>query len=258
MLGMRTNRLGALAAAAVGSLALGALPAGGETDAVRPARDPNPCLGAQAKRLLCPRLTISKPQAMYFDRRPSGHLVLRSTSSLNSVGKGPVELHGRRTGRLTMRATQRIYRRGGGHVKVNTGARLGFKAVPGQYRYWKLRNAARFELWSVDSRNHPIRRVRTGPKHYYCLRDLQRTHPSKHSPGRFHYPRCSQNFHARSVTLGTSVGWSDIYPATYNEQWIDVTGLHGRFLYVLIADPTGAIYTTNRAPARSSRLVRIP
>jgi hypothetical protein len=60
------------------------------------------------------------------------------------------------------------------------------------------------------------------------------------------------------VTLGTSVGWSDIYPATYHEQWIDVTGLHGRFIYRLVADPTGVIFGTNRSPARADRLVRIP
>jgi hypothetical protein len=222
-------------------------------------RDPNPCLDPVRRAdLLCPRLTITKPYSMYLDRRPGGRRLLRATSSLNSVGLGPVELHGYRTGPNTMHATQRIYRRNGGHIKVRTGARLGFKSIPGQYRYWKLRDAARFELWSVDRRGRPVKRVRVGPKHYYCVRDLSRTHPSLRSPLQAHYPGCSQQRSARHVTLGTSVGWSDIYPATYNEQWIDVTGLHGRFRYVLIADPTGVIYTSQSRPARASRLVRIP
>jgi hypothetical protein len=195
---------------------------------------------------------------MYFERRSSGRLVLRATSSLNSVGSGPIELHGTRAGPNTMTATQRIYRRGGGYVKVRTGAQLGFKSVPGQYRYWKLLHAAQFELWSVDSRDRPVRRVRTGPKLYYCLRDLQRTHPMPGSPPFRHYPACSQNPNARHLMLGTSVGWSDIYPATYNEQWIDVTGLHGRFRYRLVADPTDVIYTTNSKTASASRVVQIP
>src|SRR3954466_14857665 len=184
-------------------------------------RDPNPCLTQAAKKLLCPTLSISKPYDLYFERRSSGHRVLRATSSLNSTGKGPIELHGTRTGDYSMSAVQRIYKRGGGYVTVRTGARLGFKSIPGQYRYWKLLNAARFELWSVDSRGRSVKRVRTGPKLYYCLRDLQRTRAMARSPRFFHYPGCSQDIHKKRLTLGTSVGWSDIYPATYHEQWID-------------------------------------
>jgi hypothetical protein len=222
-------------------------------------KDANPCMGPDKAGLLCPTLTISKPSGMYYERRHSGRLVLRATSSLNSRGSGPIELRGTRKGPNTMTAVQRIYRRGGGHITVRTGARLGFKSIPGQYRYWKLLNAARFELWSVDSRGRGVKRVRTGPKLYYCLRDLQRTRAMARSPRFRHYPACSQDLRKRRLTLGTSVGWSDIYPATYHEQWIDVTGLHGRYRFVMIADPTDVIYTTNDGkPIRSSRLVKIP
>jgi hypothetical protein len=218
---------------------------------------PNPCLGPEAAELLCPRLSIDKPRDMYFDRR-HGRLVLRATNSINSVGLGPVEFRGTRTGPNTMSAVQRIYKVDGGHVDVRTGAHLGFKSVPGQYRYWKFRDAARFELWSMDSQKRAKALVRVGPKQYYCLRDLKRTRPSMSSPASPRYPRCNQNVRAKQVTLGTSVGWSDIYPSTYNEQWIDVTGLHGHFIYRLIVDPTGTIYATNRRPATSQRVVRIP
>src|SRR3954451_4073059 len=238
---------------------IAAVSASSPADAGDAPPDANPCLiAAQAKKLLCPTVTISKPYDLYFEHRSSGHRVLRATSSLNSVGKGPVELHGTRTGPYSMSAVQRIYKRGGGWITVRTGARLGFKAIPGQYRYWKLRNAARFELWSVDSGGRPVKRVRRGPKLYYCLRDLERTRPSQRSPRHRVYPACSQRKSAKRVRLGTSVGWSDVYPATYHEQWIDVTGLHGRFLYVLIANPSGVIYTSNKRAPRASRLVRIP
>src|SRR3954469_5580835 len=239
---------------------IAAVSASSPADAGDAPPDANPCLiAAQAKKLLCPTVTISKPYELYIEHRSSGHRVLRATSSLNSVGKGPVELHGTRTGPYSMSAVQRIYKRAGGWIRVRTGARLGFKSIPGQYRYWKLRHAARFELWSVDSNDRPVKRVRTGPKIYYCLRDLQRTRPGlPRSPRTFHYPGCSQSNSIKHVTLGTSVGWSDIYPATYHEQWIDVTGLHGRFRFVMIAAPTGEIYTTQSKPARSSRVVKIP
>ena len=239
-------------------LALAALIAGPAAAAAP--RDPNPCLDAQARRLLmCPRLTISRPSNIYLDRSTRrGRVLLRATSSLNSVGRGPIEFRGHRTGPNSMSAVQRIYRRGGGHVTLRTGAHLGFKSIPGQYRYWKLRDAAHFELWSIDARGRKLQRVRRGPKLYYCLRDLQRRFPFARSPRLPHYPRCSQNARARRLTLGTSVGWSDIYPSTYYEQWIDVTGLHGRFRYVMVADPTGVIYTSDERPAQASRLVRIP
>src|SRR5689334_6759394 len=85
-------------------------------------KDENPCLTEQAKKLLCPKLSISKPYNLYYERRSSGHRVLRATSSLNSIGAGPVELHGTRTGPYSMSAVQRIYKRGGGWITVKTGA----------------------------------------------------------------------------------------------------------------------------------------
>jgi hypothetical protein len=230
-------------------------------EAVAPiVKPPNPCLDpVQAAALLCPRISLSKPRNMYYDRRTRrGRVLLRATNSINSVGKGPIEFRGHRTGPNTMHAIQVIYKAGGGILKVDTGARLGFQSIPGQYRYWKFLHPLRFELWSVDRHWRPRKRVRVGPKQYYCLRDLRRTHPRARSPMRAHYPGCNQSLRARHVTLGTSVGWSDIYPSTYHEQWIDVTHLHGRFLYRMLADPTGVIYTSSRKPVFSQRRVRIP
>jgi hypothetical protein len=229
--------------------------------APRIAPDPNPCLDPiQSAELLCPRIALSRPAHMYFDRRTRrGRLLLRAQNSINSVGDGPIEFRGRRTGPNTMSAVQRIYRRSGGAITVRTGAHLGFKSIPGQYRYWKFRDPLRFELWSVDARGRAKKRIRVGPKQYYCLRDLKRTHPGPMSPSRFHYPHCNQRRGAKRVTLGTSVGWSDIYPAGYHEQWIDVTGLHGRFIYRMVADPTGVIYTSHDdTPVFADRRVRIP
>ena len=136
-----------------------------------------------------------------------------------------------------MSARQHIYRVDGTQLVVKTGAELYWKYIPGQGHYWKFRDAARFELWSLDAEGHRHKLVRTGPKVYYCLRDLKHTQPGKRSPRIRVFPGCSQDPSKRSVTLGTSVGWSDVYPSTYHQQWIDVTGLHGCFAYVHRADP---------------------
>jgi hypothetical protein len=219
----------------------------------------NPCLGTRAADLLCPDLRMSPPADLRIDKKTRpGRVLLRAANSINSRGEGPAELYGTRHGKFTMTATQKIRRRSGGKLTVHTGARLGFKTVPGQYHYWKFMNAARFELWTTDRLLRPVKRVRTGPKVFYCLRDLQRTKPSKLSPRHFHYPRCSQSLNARHVTLGTSVGWSDIYPATYNEQWIDVTGLRGVYAFKHIADPENGIWENDESNNVGTTIVRLP
>ena len=218
----------------------------------------NPCVQARFTGLLCPDLVMKQPSSVHLDTA-YGRKVLRSTSSIDSIGDGPVELDGRKFAPLLMHARQRIYRRGGGSIVVRTTAMLRFKQIPGQGGYWKLRDAARMELWSVDAAGTQLRLVRTSPKQHYCLRDLRRTRPFEHgSPRTLAYPGCNQDPGIDSVRLGTSVGWSDIYPFSYYEQWIDVTGLSGRFALVHIADPENGIFESDETNNASRRIVRLP
>lgn len=222
--------------------------------------DKNPCLKrATARKLRCPDLQMSPPSNMFVTRTRSGRVRLHAGNSINSVGKGPAELFGRRSSRWMMRAKQVIHRKDGTMLKLNTDARLGFKAIPGQYRYWKFKYAAEFELWRLDKRGRRIRLARRGPKVSYCLRDLFHRGPQlPGSPASFHYPACSQNFKQRSVTLGTSVGWSDVYPSTYHEQYMNVTGLKGCFAYVHLADPRNGIYESDEDNNEGETIVRLP
>lgn len=141
---------------------------------------------------------------------------------------------------------------------MRTGAQLTFKFVPERGTYWKFQDAARFELWRLDATGNRERLVRTGPKVAYCLRDLRRTRDLAGSPKSRVYPACSQRRDERAVTLGTSIGWSDIYPPAYPEQWIDVTGLDGCFAYVHIADPENGIKERNEQNNISSVTVQLP
>jgi hypothetical protein len=221
----------------------------------------NPCLRPGARRRLrCPDLVMRQPYGLYAEHlTKAGHTVLRAGNVIDSVGAGPVELHGVRIGPRFMRGRQRIYKRGGGRIGIRTGARLQFKFAH-QHRYWwKFYNAARFELWRVDRQGRRTRKVRTGPKVAYCLRDLTRTRPRvPRSPRSPFYPACSTDSGAQRVTIGTSPGWADIYPPAYPEQWIDVTGLHGCFAYVHIADPENGIYESNEDNNEGQVLVRLP
>ena len=143
---------------------------------------------------------------------------------------------------------------------VPTQARLRFFEVGYRWggSYWKVKNPLRFELWKLDPQGRATRRVRTGPKQFYCFRDLERTRPGGRSPEEFVYPACSQDPRASSVTLGTSVGWSDIYPSAYDRQWIDVTGLRGCFAYRLRVDPGGVLFESNELNNFAQKIVRLP
>lgn len=171
-----------------------------------------------------------------------------------------MELRGVRNGPRKMKVHQRIYRAGGGHIDVSTRAMLHFTDVGSYFggSYWKVHQLARFELWSVDAHHRLVRRVRTGPKLNYCLRDLERTQPGPRSPQTFHYPGCNQNPFQDRITLGTSVGWSDIYPSDYSKQWIDIAGLRGCFAFVMQVDPQNLLYESNEDDNTSRRLVHLP
>jgi hypothetical protein len=215
----------------------------------------NPCDGPEAADLLCPNLRIGPPTDLYVQ----GHL-LRATSDVRSRGRGPMELRGRRNGWHTMRTNQRIYRAGGGHITVPSGATLRFADV-GEYfggSYWKVHQLARFELRRVGSAGEVGDVVRVGPKLNYCLRDLERTRPGRRSPSSRHYPGCNQDPYRDRVALGTSVGWSDIYPADYDKQWIDVAGLRGCFAFEMTVDPQNLLFESNEDDNSSHRLVRLP
>jgi hypothetical protein len=264
---VRISVLALLAAAAVGSqsgVVASALGDGGgrSAPAARQVAPPteNPCLGPQAATLRCPDLMMRRPFGLEVERSPGGHRLLRAGNSIDNVGDGPASLRGTKIpGSRFMEADQLIHRRNGTVTRVDTPGRLEYKKAHLGRRYWKFHDAARFELWALDAAGTKTQVVRTGPKVAYCLRDLSRTRPSlAGSPRREVYPACSTNRDRRAVTLGTSVGWSDIYPPAYPEQWIDVTGLRGCFAYVHTADPGNAVWETDEDNNVSQVVVRLP
>ena len=226
-----------------------------------------PC-AIKPRHLLCPDLIMSAPRELHIDRSTiPGRVLLRATSSVDSRGAGPMELRVHRSGEYGTVVYQAIHDRRGRVHLFRTRAHLIFKHIPGERygygnvgsaSYWKLKHAAAFQLWSVNSHGRALRLVRRGPKVDYCLRDLTRTRPSRRSPLGPVYPACSQDPYMQHDVLGTSVGWSDVYPYSYPEQWIDVTGLRGRFAYVQIADPDHLLLESNNRNNFSVTYVKLP
>jgi hypothetical protein len=232
-----------------------------------PGAAPNPCPRVSL-HLRCPNLVMSAPSELHLDRTTEpGHVLLRAQSSLNNHGTGPLEVRGRATPGGTMSVSQAIYdRRGRAHL-LPTRAALVFKNVPGyrfdhpgvgDFDYWKFRYAAGFSLWSIDAKRRATGVVRLGPKLDYCLRDLFHTRPASNSPRTAVYPACNQSPGLSHDVLGTSAGWSDVYPYEYPEQYIDVTGLRGRFAYVQVVDPFNLLYEANEHDNVSETYIALP
>jgi hypothetical protein len=210
---------------------------------------------------------MSAPSELHIDRTTiPGRVLLRATSSINNRGKGPLELRAHRRGNGMVVYQAISARRARAHL-IRTAAKLVFKSVPseryghpnaGAASYWKFEHAAAFELWSLDADYRPLQLARTGPKVDYCLRDLIRRSPSRSSPRVPAYSACSQNPDIQRDVLGTSVGWSDVYPYEYPEQWIDVTGLRGRFGYVMSADPENLLMESDNRNNVSETYIYLP
>lgn len=269
--GVRGPTILALTAAVAGlAVPAGALSAGG---GVGPGgADPrNPCVGPGSGRLLCPDLRVGPARDLYVERRGAPRdgegayysrrrVRLHAANDIRSRGRGPVELRGKRYTRNWMRANQAIHRVGGGVEVFRTEVRLHYYYVGERFggSWWKVRDPLSMEIWSLDERRRPLRRVRKGPKVFYCFRDLVRTRPGQRSPRRRVYPACSQDPSLQRTKMGTSVGWSDIYPADYDRQWVDVTGLRGCYAFVMRVDPKNLLYESNEGNNRSARIVRLP
>jgi hypothetical protein len=210
--------------------------------------------------LRCPDLVMAPPSHIRADRSPSGQRVLlRMENRIVNVGPAPVEFFGQRVSLSEMRARQVIADASGRRRRIETGAELYFKSVPTRGgSYWKFQQAARFELWAVDLMARRTQLVRVGPKLDYCLRDRRRV---RFGPTVRRHPRfgaCNQRPLKRQVTLGTSPGWADIYPSSYPDNWIDVTGLSGCFAVVHRVDPDHHILESNESNNTSSTIVRLP
>jgi hypothetical protein len=188
---------------------------------------------------------MDRPFDLYL-YRSRGRTYLRSGSALVNRGAGPLEVRGRRVRPQTMSVRQVINGPGSRRFSFPTPARISFKHAVGFGTFWKFRNAALFELWSLDPAGQRVRRVRVGGKLVYCLRDYQRWWGFlPRSPRGRVYPACSQDSRRRTVRLGTSVGWADVYPAYYPEQYVDVTGLRGRYELVHVADPGNDLFESD-------------
>ena len=220
----------------------------------RPRSTPTHASPSFAKGLRCPDIVMDRPWGIYLDTvTKPGRALLRAGNAIESIGKGP--------GRAARRALQpRLHARAPAHLqarrRLDHGADRGAGCASSSPTCRATGGSSTTRPASSSGRLDPPgsgARARCAPARRSPIAcATSRTRPwLSGTPYCAHYPACSNNIGLRRDMLGTSVGWADVYPPDYPEQWIDVTGLRGCFAYVHTADPGTA--STSRTSTTTSR-----
>jgi hypothetical protein len=196
-------------------------------------------------------------------RPPSGLVVssvrgrwqLGFTSLVDNRGPGILWIHGSRpAGSPLMDVIQAVQLAGGAIRYVGGAGFLHFTNAP-PHHHWHLVGYDRYTLrrvsdWSVVVRDH---------KSGFCLADHYGiARGIGHGPPRFLSSCAQYNPLARSVEEGTSVGYTDRYPAYFHGQSLDLTGVPaGRYWLVHQVNSTLALRELRYDNDTASLRVRI-
>jgi len=171
---------------------------------------------------LFPDLVQRPPSGLVVTRSPTGRWLLGFASLVDNRGPGVLWIRARRPrGSSVMDASQLLQLAGGG-VRIVPGAgQLHYTVAPPHF-HWHLLHFVRFELRRTRDFKLLVRDRKSG----FCLADHYGIAPGmRHGPPRF-LGNCEQ-FHpeARSTEEGTSVGYTDRYPANFHGQNLDISGV---------------------------------
>ena len=183
---------------------------------------------------LLPDLAVLAP----FDFRieaSAGNRLLRLSTVLVNIGEGPFQLFGFDPDGVTaigdsLQVRQQILQSDGTFRTTPTTATMTW-AADGHDHFHIA------ELQRIQLQNMNAEALRASAKTGFCFLDsytYRSKEPSKYNQASF----VCQVAPNRTVPMGISVQWGDVYRSTIAFQWIDVTGLpDGDYLIEIIADP---------------------
>lgn len=196
-----------------------------------------------------PDLRMITPQDVrvirYHGGQLSGHRLLRFTTIITNEGRGPLELRGKRTcvslrACPTMSVRQRIKRSDGSWRSIPTTATMRYEVGDGHH-HWHAVGLEGYQLWQLGVADPtPLRAAKYG----FCFFDGRRWLPGSPTRARYHEsgPRSATGCGdptSRSIRVGLTRGWADIYPWNFARQYIDITGVpKGEYLLCVTADPS--------------------
>ena len=157
-------------------------------------------------------------------------------SATENIGDGPLWLRGTRERPGQLRADQVITLRDGGTRVVRRVGRMRYEYHSPHF-HWHFQPFVRYELRTAADHRLLVRDRKSG----FCLIDRW-SRGAHQGPGgaapRFTSNCGERNRNVRRVDQGTSRGYSDIYPAFYHGQDINLTGVpDGRYVLVHRVNP---------------------
>ena len=211
----------------------------------RPERTPFPTLpptppvslAPSAAAPLLPDLAYEPMVEFYTTQDAEGKRAIRFTGSIKNIGEGPLIIHAERPSPDTdaWTVTQRFADGMGGLVENPTDATLVYGGHG--HDHWHVFAETSYELYDLESGKLASRR-----KAGFCYFDQVRLpEAGSLSPEQMVYrpERCGKPGDVW-IEMGMSVGWSDPYHWSLEDQDLDITGLpDGRYRIVGIADPDG-------------------
>ena len=174
-------------------------------------------------------------------------------SATDNVGEGPVWVRGSRpTATEPMRAVQLVRMSDRSVRTYDHAGRLRYTPSP-SHTHWHLLGFQRYELRTLAG-NLVVRDRKSG----FCLADhygLAARRVTAFTGGSFYGNCAASNPRALAVEQGTSIGFTDLYPAHFHGQNLELRGVPaGVYLLVHRANPDQRLeeldYTNNDASLR--------
>ena len=207
--------------------------------------------GADEPRALLPDLDQAVPAAVTINRQ-GGRDLLAFASAVDNIGPGPLVVDATRpAGAATMSVRQIL---DGESVPVNGELRY----VRAQtHAHWHLIGFERYELRDTSGK-----RVLTARKAGFCLGDRYDSHRSRRIRGEPAAPvwteECGRHEPGlRELDEGISPGFGDDYAPVLEGQYVDVTGLAGRYVLVHLANPDHMLREASYANNAASVAIRL-
>lgn len=184
-----------------------------------------------------PDLAVLAPRDLRIVVRDSDRRVLRFTSVIVNVGRGPFQVTGYDpkdgdAGRNDILAVRQQILEADGTFSNHPTTATMFWSGDG-HNHWHVTDIQVAQLQSLEDVPLDGTYKKTG----FCFFDSYRytsTKPAFYTSAR---SVCQTRATGR-VRMGVSVNWGDIYPATIAYQWLDITGVpDGKYRLKIFADP---------------------
>jgi hypothetical protein len=206
-----------------------------------------------------PDLAVLAPFDFRIVVSPEGRRRLRFTTVVVNIGAGPFQLYGYDEDGVAMIGDTLLTRQ---QILRSDGT-------------WRVRDTTATMQWAADGHNHfhvlDLQRIkiqnlnqstlRNSAKTGFCFLDSYvygSTKPSRYNSANS-VCKVAPN---KTVPMGVSVRWGDIYRSTIAHQWIDITGMpSGDYLIKIVADPPwetgGRFLESNESNNRGWAKIRI-